>query len=167
MEFRLDVKPEDILEVSQAVVAAKPHVVAEEGEQQRVGQGLGDDRQIDPGDPGAECKPAEDAGEHRGDEDRHQDREAEPIEAVPIPGQLLPAQEHHEIGQVRVAVDASGADLAHQVHAHGVTAQGEESGMSERENTGETPDQINRQGQHGKAEVLSGQGHDVGRHMNG
>ena len=47
---RLHVEAENVLEIGEAVVAAEAHVVAEEGEQQRIGQRLGDDRQIDAGD---------------------------------------------------------------------------------------------------------------------
>ena len=92
---------EDVLEVGQAVIAAEPHVVAEEGQQQRVGQRLGDDRQIDAGDRGCGTRsqpktPASNAGTRSA----ISDREAEQLEAVPIPGQVLPAEKHHEIRQL-------------------------------------------------------------------
>ena len=63
--LRLHVEAEDVLEVGQAVVAAEAEVVAEEAEQQRVGQRLGDDREIDAGDAAAEREPAEHEGEQR------------------------------------------------------------------------------------------------------
>ncbi|MES3012320.1 MAG: XylR N-terminal domain-containing protein, partial [Pseudomonadota bacterium] len=43
---RLQVEAEQVLEVGQAVVAAEAHLVAEEGEQQRISQCLRDDRQV-------------------------------------------------------------------------------------------------------------------------
>src|SRR5260370_22190412 len=55
----LHVPAEDILEIGQAVIAAEPHVVAEERQPQRVGHRLGDDRQINAGDARAEGQPAE------------------------------------------------------------------------------------------------------------
>ena len=64
----LDVEAEDVLEIGEAVVAAEAHVVAEEGEQQRVGHRLGDDRQIDAGDAAAEGEPAEDERQQPGHE---------------------------------------------------------------------------------------------------
>ncbi len=64
----LDVVAEDILEVGQPVIAAEAHVVAEEGEQQRIGERLRDDGEIDAGDAAAEGEPAEDEGEQA----RHQ-----------------------------------------------------------------------------------------------
>ena len=41
--LRLNLKAKDILEVGQSVIAAEPHIVAEEGEQQRIGHRLRDD----------------------------------------------------------------------------------------------------------------------------
>ena len=55
---------QDILEVGHAVVAAQPHVVAEEGQQQGESHRLGDDREIDAGDAAAEGEPAQRQGEH-------------------------------------------------------------------------------------------------------
>ena len=48
--LRLHVEAEDVLEVGQAVIAAEAEIVAEEGEHQREGHRLGDDREIDAGD---------------------------------------------------------------------------------------------------------------------
>jgi hypothetical protein len=42
----VQVEPQDVLEVGEAVVAAEAHVVAEEGEHQRVAECLRHDRQI-------------------------------------------------------------------------------------------------------------------------
>ena len=85
---------------------------------------------------------------HEGQQARHQQhhqrREPEHVEAVPVPGQLLVVQEHHEVGQDRIAVDAAAADLAHQVHAHGVAAEREERAVAEREDAAIAPDQIDR-----------------------
>ena len=97
----LHVEAENILEIGQAVVAAETHVVAEEGEQQRIGHRLGDDRQIDAGDAAAEGEPAEHEGEQPRHQHHHQGGEPELVEAVPEPGQFLPVEEHHEVGQHR------------------------------------------------------------------
>ena len=45
------IKAEHVFEVSQAVVAAKAHLIAEEGQHQRKGQRLRDDRQVYTGHP--------------------------------------------------------------------------------------------------------------------
>src|SRR5215475_7944854 len=50
----LDVEAEYVLEVGEAVIAAKAKIVAEEAEHQREGERLGDDRQIDAGNAAAE-----------------------------------------------------------------------------------------------------------------
>ena len=129
--LRLHVEAEDVLEIGQAVIAAEAEIVAEEREQQRVGHRLRDDRQIDAGDAAAEREPAEDEGQRAGDQQHHQHRVGERLEAVPVDRQLGPIQEHHEVRQDRVCVDAAAADLAHQVHAHGVAAEREERAVAE------------------------------------
>ena len=154
---RLDIEAEDVLEIGQAVVSAEAHVVAEEGEHQRVGHRLRDDRQVDAGDAAAEGEPAEDERESARHQHDHDRGEPEVVEAVPVPGQLLPVQEDHEIGQDRVGIDAAGADLAHQVHAHGVAAEGEEGAVAEREDAGEAPDQADRQSQQRVGQILAKQ----------
>ena len=68
---------EDFLEIGEAVVAAEAHVVPEEGEEQREGHRLGDDREIDAGDARAEGEPAEDEGEKARRQHDHQKREGE------------------------------------------------------------------------------------------
>jgi hypothetical protein len=128
----LDVEAQNVLEIGQAVVAAEAEIVAEERQQQRVGHRLGDDREIDAGDAGAEREPAEAEGEQARHHDDHQRREPEHVEAVPVPRQLRIVQEHHEVGQDRIAVDAAIADLAHQVHAHRVATEREEGAVTER-----------------------------------
>ena len=164
---RLDVEAEDVLEVGQAVVAAEAEVVAEEGELQRVGQRLGDDRQIDAGDARAEGEPAEGEGEHAGHQHHHQRRVGERVEAPPGDRQLLPVQEHHEVGQDRIGVDAARADLAHQIHAHRVAAEREEGAVAERQDAAIAPHQVERQREDRVAHVLAEQRDDVGRHGEG
>ena len=156
---------EDVLEVGEAVVAAEAQFVAEERQHQRVGERLGDDRQIDAGDPRAERQPAEHERQHAGHQRHHQHGEAEAVEAVPVPGQLLPVKEHHEVRQRGVAVDAPVADLAHQVHAHGVAAQGEEGAVAEAEDAAVTPHQVQRQRQQGVAQVLAQQADGIAAHV--
>src|SRR5262245_39072881 len=80
---------------------------------------------------------------------------------------MVPVQKHHEIGQNRVAVDAARADLAHQVHAHGVAAEGEEGAVAERKDAAEAPDQVDRQREQRIGQVLADQRHRIGRHVIG
>ena len=79
----------------------------------------------------------------------------------------MPVQEHHEVGQVGVGIDATGADLAHQVHAHRIAAEREERAVAERENAAIAPDEIERQGQERVAQVFADQRENVGRHVEG
>ena len=72
--LRLHVEAEDVLEIGEAVIAAEAEIVAEEAEQQRVGQRLRDDREIDAGDAAAEREPAEHEGEHARHQHHHQRR---------------------------------------------------------------------------------------------
>ncbi|EGE57973.1 hypothetical protein RHECNPAF_3500022 [Rhizobium etli CNPAF512] len=162
---RLNVEAEDILEVGHAVIAAEPHVVTEEGQQQRIGHRLGDNREVNAVDARAEGEPAEDEGEQARYGEHHQRREPELVEAVPEPGQFLPVQEHHEVGQNRVAVNAARADLAHQIHTHRITAEREEGAVAEREDAAEPPDQIERQRQQRIGQILAEQRHDIGRNV--
>jgi hypothetical protein len=53
----------------------------------------------------------------------------------------------------------SQADLAHQVHAEGVTAQREEQAVAQRQDAGVAPDQIHGQRHDGKAHDLADQRH--------
>ena len=163
--LRLHVEAQDILEVGQAVVAAEPEIVAEEAEHQREGQRLGDDRQIDAGDAAAEREPAEHEGQHAGHSHDHEERVGKVLEAVPEDRKLRPVQEHHEVRQDRVRVDAARADLPHQIHAHGVAAEREERAVAERENAGIAPDQVDRERQQRVADIFAEQRHEIGRHM--
>ncbi len=161
--LRLHVEAEDVLEVGQPVIAAEAEIVAEEAEQQRVGHRLRDDRKIDAGDAGAEGEPAEHEGEQARHQKDHQRRIGEMLEAVPVDRQLLPVQEHHEVGQDRIGIDAAGADLAHQIHAHGVAAEREESAMAERQDAGIAPDQVDGERQQRVAEIFAEQRDQIGR----
>ena len=78
----------------------------------------------------------------------------------PVPGQRLPVEEHHEVGQVALVV-AVAADLAHQVHAHRVAAEREEQAVAERQDAGVAPDQVHRQRADGVAHDLADQRHRV------
>ncbi len=145
--LRLHVEAEDVLEVGQAVIAAEAEIVAEKAEQQRVGHRLRDDREIDAGDAAAEREPAEHEGEQARHQQHHQRGVGEMIEAVPVDRQFRPIQEHHEVGQDRVGIDAAGADLPHQIHAHGIAAEREEGAVAERQDAGIAPDQVDRERQ--------------------
>ncbi len=157
-------KSEDVLEIGEAVISAKAHVVAKERQQQGVGHGLGDNGQINAGDARAEGEPAEDEGQQTRDEHHHDCGEPEHVEAVPEPGQLLVIQENHEVGQDGIGVDTAIPDLAHQVHAHGVAAEREEGAVAERENAAIAPDQIQRECQSGIAEVFAEKRDQITRH---
>ena len=60
-------------------------------------------------------------------------------------------------GNIGIAVNAPWADLAHQIHAHGVAAERKEGRMAEAQNAAVAPDQIDRQRQHRIAEILADQ----------
>ena len=79
---------------------------------------------------------------------------------APVPGILLPVEEHHEVGQVAL-VDAVAADRAHQVHAHRVAAEREEQAVAERQDAGVAPDQVHRERDDRVAHDLAEQRHPV------
>ena len=151
----VQVEAEEVLEVGEAVVAAEAHVVAEERQHQRVAERLRDDREVDARHARPEREPAEHQREQRRHEHHHQHREPEVVEPVPEPRQPLPVQEHHEVGQHRIAVDAARADLPHQVHAHRVAAEREERRVAEAEDAAVAPDEIDGQREHRVAQVLA------------
>src|SRR5262249_25841655 len=163
----LHVETQNVLEVGETVVAAEPEIVAEEAEHQVVGEHLGDDREIDAGDAAAEGEPAEHQGKHSWDQHDHDERVGEMLEAVPIDRQLGPVQEHHEIGPYRIGVDAAGADLPHQIHAHGVAAEREEGAVAKREDAAIAPDQIDRERQDRVADVFAEQRDEIARQVEG
>ncbi len=165
--LRLHVEAEDVLEIGQAVIAAEAEIVAEEGEQQRIGQRLRDDRQIDAGDAAAEGEPAEHEGQQARHQQHHQRRIGEVVEEIPEERQFLPVQEHHEVRQDRIGIDAAGADLAHQVHAHGVAAEREERAVAERQDADIAPDQIDRERQQAVADIFAEQRDQIGRDVEG
>jgi hypothetical protein len=155
---------EDALEIGETVVAAETGFVAEEEQHRRVGQRLRDDREIDALDARTEGEVAEDESDQRR-HDEHQQRHPEKAVATdPEPRQFLPVEEDHEIRQIAL-VTAVTPDLAHQVHAEGVAAEGEEQPMAERENAAVAPDQVHRHGDDRVAEDLAGQGDEVGRQV--
>ena len=61
-----------------------------------------------------------------------------------MPRQGFPVEEHHEVRQLRFVVTVE-PDLAHQVHAHRVTAERKKQAVTEAQNTGVAPDQVHRQ----------------------
>src|SRR6478735_629119 len=128
-----------VLEIGQAVVAAEARLVAEEQEHGGERQRLGDDREVDALDARAERQIPEETAEDPWHDHAHGQREPEVVEAVPVRRQLLPIEEHHELGQV-AGVDAAFADRAHQVHAHGVAAEREEDAVTEAQDAAKPPD---------------------------
>src|SRR5579862_9418056 len=161
--FRAHIESEDILEVRQPVVAAEPEIIAKKSELKRIGERLGDDRQIDAGDAASKSKPAEHEGKYAGNQYHHESRIGKVLEAVPVDRQLFPVQEHHEVGKDRIGVDAARADLAHQIHAHGVSAQRKEGAMTKRENAAIAPDKIDRERQNRVAGVFAEERDQIGR----
>ena len=73
-------------------------------------------------------KPNTQREQRRHEQHGQRTREPEVVEGLPEPGQLLPVEKHHEVGQL-AAIHALLADRAHQVHAHGVAAEREEDGL--------------------------------------
>src|SRR5215469_2555819 len=83
------------------------------------------------------------------------------VEPPPEPGQLLPIEKHHEVGQQRIAVYAARADLAHQVHTDAVPAQREEGALPEAQDPGIAPDQIQAQREKGITEIFAQKRHKI------
>ena len=79
---------------------------------------------------------------------------------------MFVVEEDHEVGE-GVAVLAAGADAAHEIHAHGVAAEGEEGGVAEAEDAGEAPDKVDCEGEDGVGEVFAGEGYGVGGDVDG
>jgi hypothetical protein len=77
-----------------------------------------------------------------------------------VPRQFFPIQKHHEVGQVGLVVAVT-ANLAHQVHAHGITAECKKNAVAQRQNAGVTPDQIHGQRANGVTHDLANQGYGV------
>ena len=149
----MQVEAQDVLEVGEAVVAAEAHVVAKEGEHQRVAERLRHDREIHARHARTKGQPAEHERQERGRQRHHEEREPEVIESQPEPRQFLPVEEDHEVRQDRIAVHAARADLAHEIHAHGVAAQGKERGVAEAQDAAESPDEIDGERQHRVAQM--------------
>ena len=156
---RLQRHAEDPLEVGEAVVAAEAGLVAKEEQHHRVRHRLRDDREVDALDARAKGEEAEHECEQAGREDDERHLGDERIRERPVPGELLPVEEDHEVGH-RQAVLAVAADLAHQVHAHGVAAEREEDAVAEREDAGVAPDEVHRQ----RADRVA---HDLGDQLHG
>jgi hypothetical protein len=130
----------------------------------RVGQRLRDDREIDALDARTEGEVTEDKSDQRRDDEDQQRHPEKAVATGPEPRQFLPVKEDHEIRQIAL-VAAIAPDLAHQVHAEGVAAQGEEQPMAERENAAVAPDQVHRHSDNRVAEDLAGQGDEVRRQV--
>ena len=161
----MEIEAEDVFEIGKAVVAAEAHVVAEEGQQQRVAEGLRDNREIHAGDARAKREPAEHERQCRRYRGGHEERVSEVGEPDPEPRELLPVEEDHEVRKNRVAVHAARADLAHEIHAHCVAAEREEGGMTKAQDAGVAPNQIDGERQHRITQVLADQRQRVGGQM--
>ena len=68
-------------------------------------------------------------------------------------------------GRIGMRIDAAGADLPHQVHAHGIAAEREEGAMAQREDAAISPDQVDRERQQRVADVFAEQRDEVAGHM--
>src|SRR5260221_2693390 len=163
---RRDGDVENPPEVGEAVVSAEARGVAEEEQHRRVSERLRDDGEVH----APHARTEGEIAEHVGEQARHHDHQhrtpPERAGAPPLPGKLLPVEEHHEVGH-RLAVLAIRADLAHQVHAEGVAAEREEQTAAERENPGVAPDQVHRQGDDGVAHDLADDREPVRRNAEG
>jgi hypothetical protein len=142
----------------------KAGFVAEEEQHRGIGQRLRDDREVDPLDARAEGEVAEDEGDQRRHDEHQQHRPEEAVAADPEPGQFLPVEEDHEIGQIGL-IAAVAADLPHQVHAETVTPEGEEEAVPERENPAIAPDEVHGDGDDRVAEDLADQRDEPGRQV--
>src|SRR5579862_4880272 len=83
------------------------------------------------------------------------------VEAVPVPRQFFPVEEHHEVRKNRILIDAAAADLAHEVHAHGIAAEREKRAVAEREHAAIAPDEVEREREQGIAKIFSEQRHHI------
>ncbi len=135
---------EDGLEAAQPVGAAQVHRVPIEHQPRAQREGLGDDREVDPADAAAEREVAEHEREQRGHHHDREQSERHAVERLPEERQIGHPVPHHEVGE-HVAVDAAGADLEHQVHAHRVGPEPEEDPVAQGEDSGVAPDQVDAQ----------------------
>ena len=73
----------------------------------------------------------------------------------------MPVEEHHEVRELRVSVDAPRPDLAHEVHAHHIAAEAEEGRVAEGEDAEVSPDEVKGDRKKRVAEILAEQGYGV------
>ncbi len=154
----MQVETQDVLEVGESIIAAEAHVVAKERQHQRVGESLRDDGKIHAGDARPEGKPSEHEGEHPRRERHHQERHGKMVESMPEPRQRLIVQKHHEVGQNGIAVDAPRANLAHQIHAHGISTQAKKAACPRLRIPQYPQMRSRRKGQHAVAQILAEEG---------
>ena len=151
---RVEGEAEHGLEPAEPVGAPQVHGVAVEGEPRAEGEGLGDDGEVHAADAAAKREEAEDGGEQAGNENHREQGEPCAVERLPEQGQLRHTVPHHEIRE-HVLVHALGADLEHEVHAHGVRAQSEEYAVAEGQDPRVAPDQIDAEGEDGIGQELA------------
>src|SRR5262249_24814044 len=89
----------------------------------------------------------------------------EMLESVPIDRQFRPIQEHHEVGQYWMRVNAARSDLPHQIHTHRIAAEREERAVAERKDAAIAPDQVDRQRQQRETNVFAEQRHEIRRQI--
>ncbi|MGC4094082.1 MAG: hypothetical protein QM756_40465 [Polyangiaceae bacterium] len=154
----------NLLEIGEAVVATEAGLVAEEQQHQGESERLRDDREVDATNARAERQEAEAVGEQPRRHQGGDQREEEAVHRLPEPGQLLPVEEHHEVGQL-AAIDTSFTDGQHQGHAHGVAAHGEEHAMAQAQDAGVTPEQVHGDGHGRVTQELAEQRHQVVRQL--
>ncbi|SSL81905.1 Uncharacterised protein [Klebsiella pneumoniae] len=80
------------------------------------------------------------------------------LRAPPEPGQLAPGEKRHKRRQTVAR------RLAHQVHPHGVPAEGKEDPVPQRQHARIAPDQIQRHRHNGVAEDFAAQRQQPARH---
>ena len=128
-------------------------LAVEEVEKDQQGR-LGQDREVDPFDAVAKHQVAEYGRQNGRDQpDRHQGEQGR-MEGLPKRRKLLHAIEAEElrnaIGETRRAIEL-------QIHRRGIAAQGKKDPLPQAEQPGETPDQINAQGNNRQREETAQQ----------
>ena len=153
----------------QAVGAVEEFLLAVEEVEENDGGSLGEDGEVDAANAVAEDEVAEEGSEEGGEQDDGEGGEGEEAEGGPEPGQFLDAVEPHEVGEL------TGGNLQLQVHGEGVATDSKEDAVTEAEQAGVAPDQVDTEGDNGQgevapelveAEVGEDEGHEDGEDQN-
>ena len=104
---------------------------------------------VDAADAAAKGKKSEQKREGCRHQQTGENRSREAVKGLPEQRQLRYLIPHHEIRQ-GAAVDAFVSDREHEVHPHAVRPQTEEHPLSQTEDAGIAPDQVQTQGENGE-----------------